>query len=109
MDIKFVVEVNNIKEAKAISDQSIKRALEQCGAMWETTAKSIAPVDTGRLRNSIKHKAEGKDTEVVETNVEYAIYQEVGTRNQSGTPFIKPSGEQLVNTFKLLIENELKR
>lgn len=108
-DIKIVIDMNSLDDAKNLSDESIARALEQCGALWETTAKSLAPVDTGRLRNSIEHKAEGKNTEVVQTNVEYAIYQEMGTRYQSGTPFLKPSGEQLVGEFKRIIENELNR
>jgi HK97 gp10 family phage protein len=46
---------------------------------------------------------------VVETDVEYAIYQEMGTRYQSGTPFLKPSGESNIDTFKTVIENELKK
>lgn len=109
MAIKFVVESNNIKDAKALSDEAILRALEQCGSVWETSAKEITPVDTGRLRNSIKHKPQGKDTEVVETNVEYAFWVHDGARGRLGRPFIRMSGEQLVPTFKRIIENELKR
>lgn len=107
--ITFHVDANELKNVKELSDGAIERALEQCGAVWETNAKQLSPVDTGRLRNSIEHHAESKNTEVIQTNVEYAIYQEMGTRYQSGTPFIKPSGESLVNTFKTIIENELKR
>lgn len=107
--ITFKVEVNDLKEVKEIASESIERALEQCGALWESQAKMLSPVDTGRLRNSIEHHAENETTMVVETDVEYAVYQEMGTRYQRGTPFIKPSGEQLVQTFKQVIENELKR
>lgn len=108
-DIKFEIEMNELLSAKELAEESIARALEQCGALWETNAKQLSPVDTGRLRNSIEHHAENETTMVVETDVEYAVYQEMGTRYQSGTPFIKPSGEQLVQTFKQVIENELKR
>lgn len=108
-DIKFVVELNDIDKVKRISDESIKRALNQCGSVWETSAKALTPVDTGRLRNSIKHKEQGKNTEVVETNVEYAVYVHEGARGRLGRPFIRMSGERLVNTFKRIIENELKR
>ena len=56
--IDFIIDENDIGKAKAISDQDIRRALEQCGALWETDAKKITPVDTGRLRNS----QEGSET-----------------------------------------------
>jgi len=108
-EIRFEVKVDNFGKVKELSDEAIERALEQCGALWESYAKQLAPVDTGRLRNSIEHHAESTNTMIVETNVEYAIYQELGTRYQSGTPFIKPSGESNVTTFKSVIENELKR
>lgn len=107
--ITFKIEADNIEQIKAFADEAVARALEQCGAVWETSAKDHAPVDTGRLRNSIEHHAEGNDTMVVATDVEYAIYQELGTSRMAGQPFIKPSGESLVPTFKNIIENELKK
>lgn len=53
-------------------EAAIKRALEICGGKAETYAKQLCPVDTGNLRNSITHKQEGDDTELIGTNVEYA-------------------------------------
>ena len=108
-EIRFEIKVDELKQVKELSDEAVARALEQCGALWESYAKQMAPVDTGRLRNSIEHHPEGTDTVVVGTDVEYAIYQEMGTRYQSGTPFIKPSGESNIDTFKTVIENELKK
>lgn len=108
-EIIIEIKMDKLRQVKELSDEAVARALEQCGALWESYAKKMAPVDTGRLRNSIEHHPEGNDTMVVETDVEYAIYQEVGTRYQSGTPFMKPSGERNINTFKTVIENELRR
>lgn len=107
--ITFKVEADNIEQIKQFSDEAVARALEQCGAVWENNAKGLAPVDTGRLRNSIEHHPEGNDTVVVETNVEYAGYQELGTSRMAAHPYMKPSGESLVGTFKNIIENELKK
>lgn len=49
----------------------------------------------GNLRTSIKSRVynRGKNdvVGVVFTPVEYAIYQEFGTRYQSGTPFMRPA------------------
>lgn len=108
-EIRIEIKMDELGQVKELSDEAVARALEQCGALWESGAKQMAPVDTGRLRNSIEHHPEGNDTVVVETDVEYAIYQEMGTRYQSGTPFMKPSGESNINTFKTVIENELKK
>jgi len=108
-EIRIEIEMNELQNVKELAEESIARALEQCGALWESYAKQMAPVDTGRLRNSIEHHQEGNDTMVVETDVEYAVYQEMGTRYQSGTPFMKPSGESNIDTFKTVIENELKK
>jgi HK97 gp10 family phage protein len=60
----------------------------------ELEAKRLAPVDTGRLRASVTHQM-GVDATgpvgFVGSPVEYAIYQEMGTRFQSGTPFLRPA------------------
>ena len=65
-----------------------------------STAKGFAPVDTGALRDSIEveelKNASGDITgyDVVagdEEIVDYASYQEEGTKYQSGQPFMKPA------------------
>lgn len=109
MAIEIVIDANELDLVKEISDEAVARALELCGAKWETDAKQLAPVDTGRLRNSIEHHPEGNDTMIVETDVEYATYQEMGTSRMKAHPFMKPSGEENVDTFKNIIENELNR
>lgn len=106
--MRIVVDENNIDEVKMISDIACKRALEKWGQSYENHAKSYAPVDTGRLRNSIEHHAEGDDTMVVQTDVEYAVYQELGTSKQSGTPYMRPAGNNHLAEYKTIIETELK-
>ena len=68
-------------------------------------AKLRAPVDTARLRNSISYKTfernknNDKPTSLVPTqfegyvgtNVDYAIYQEFGTRFQAPQSFLRPA------------------
>lgn len=60
----------------------------------ETTAKRLCPVDTGRLRASITHVIgieEGKQAAYVGSNVEYAIYQELGTYKMAAQPYLRPA------------------
>lgn len=60
----------------------------------EAAAKRACPVDTGRLRASLTHVIE-EDGEglyaVVGTNVEYAIYVELGTGRTRAQPYLRPA------------------
>jgi hypothetical protein len=120
-------------EVKEELEAACLRALEQCGFAAEGYAKYLAPVDTGRLRNDISHRVDpATNTVYVGTNVEYAVYQEFGTGKyyEGGTPkpwtytdakgnqhwtggnrakpFIKPAVADHVDTYRKIIERELK-
>ena len=61
-------------------ENTVTRVLETCGLVAEGYAKRLAPVDTGSLRNSISHKVDtGGGVVYIGTNVEYAVYVEMGT------------------------------
>jgi HK97 gp10 family phage protein len=92
-------------------------------------AKTSAPVQFGRLKNSIMYKVAGKDSQYEEggfndgggekaqgkdkvtlnpqgqwkptayvgTNLEYAVYQEYGTRRQKGRAFMRPALQIVFN------------
>lgn len=106
MNIKVIV--NNLDEAKVMSTVACRQALNMWGQAFENHAKDYAPVDTGRLQNSIKHERVDDETEAVQTNVEYAVYQEMGTSRQKGTPFMRPAGMNHLAEYKKIIESALK-
>lgn len=54
----------------------------------ERTAESLAPVDTGRLRDSIRSEG-GR----VYTDVEYAGFVEYGTSDTPAQPFMRPAAD----------------
>ena len=90
-------------------DAAIERALEIIGQRAERYAKKDCPVDTGRLRNSIIHQREGKETEIIGTNVEYAPYVEYGTsRNRHPQPFIRPAALNHSDEYKQIAESCLR-
>ena len=75
------VEVNitdNSGELLRILEGRKAAALEAIGITAEGYAKIRTPVDTGRLRNSITHAVKGNDV-YIGTNVEYAVWLELGT------------------------------
>lgn len=81
MDVK--VESHRI-EVEAAMKEAVEAALEAMGTQCESHAKSnitrMGRVDTGDLRNSIAHQVVTSEQAVyVGSNLEYALYNEVGT------------------------------
>lgn len=75
--------------------QAIGVEVKRSALNIEGGAKRRAPVDTGRLRNSITHViAEGGLKARIGTNVEYAAHVEFGTRRMRAQPYLQPSFEE---------------
>lgn len=66
----------------------------------EATAKGLAPVDTGALMNSIQAQPTGQLSAIVNTGVDYAIYQEYGTYKMAAQPFMVPATVQNAGPFR---------
>lgn len=60
----------------------------------EAGAKSMAPVDTGLLRSSIAAKGSGLAW-VVESPVDYSVFQEFGTSRMAAQPYMIPAAERV--------------
>lgn len=86
----------------------VENILDELGQVGEALAKENAPVDTGTLRRSITHEVQGRSGGVEEgewyvrigTNIEYAVFQELGTRNHAAHPFLRPILPELENYLK---------
>ncbi len=116
---------------------AIIRALVRIGMQAESFAKKKLTqnnsVDTGRLRNSITFKVnENKEEVYVGTPVEYAPYVELGTgkhysggrqdpwvyedskgnwhmtHGQRAKPFLKPAAANHAQSYKNIVEDEMK-
>lgn len=76
------------------ADGPVGRAVIRSTARIERTAKRICPVDTGRLRSSITRSL-GRDSRglfgEVGSNVEYAVYVELGTSRAQAQPYLRPA------------------
>ena len=106
MNVQFT---DNSKEIIEAMQQATVRALEKCGLTAEGYAKKLAPVDTGNLRNSITHEVDdGESAAYIGTNVEYAPYVCLGTIHMKAQPFLKPAVADHANTYRKIIEKELK-
>lgn len=134
--MKFTVTDNSQAILDALPPAK-ERALEAIGMQAEANAKievTRAVYDTpaswyrrtGALRNSISHASDG-DSAYVGTNLEYAVYVEMGT-SQGGRswvfkgddgefhvtkgmpprPFIRPAVENYMDEYKALAEEMLR-
>lgn len=122
-------------EVLAEKHDAVLRALERVGMQAESYAKDLAPVDTGAGRNSISHKVdESEPAAYIGTNLDYMIYQELGTgiyaeggggrptpwvyqddkgnyhwtRGNPAQPFLAPAVKDHAQTYRNIIEDELK-
>lgn len=112
---------------------AVARGLERCGEKAEGYASDLCPVDTGNLRSSITHTV-NEDTAYIGTNVEYGVYQEMGTGKYAANgggrptpwayqdvygnwhwtagnranPFIKPAIANHMGTYRNIMEDALK-
>lgn len=100
---------DNSKKVLSEFKAGIAKALEEIGITAEGYAKLKCPVDTGNLRNSIAHSA-GNDgnSEYIGTNVEYAPYQELGTKYAVGKHFLKDAAGNHGGEYKQIVKNSLK-
>lgn len=75
--LKFTIKDNRSEIIHELENKKTA-ILEAIGLQAESNAKLNCPVDTGNLRNSITHTVSG-DTVYIGTNVEYGVWNEVGT------------------------------
>lgn len=124
---------DNSGKVKKEFDAAVLRALEKCGLTAEGYAKTLCPVDTGNLRNSITHQVEsGEPAVYIGSNSEYAAYVELGTgkyypggrqdpwvyqdakgnwhitNGQRAKPYLKPAVADHAGQYKSIIKGVLE-
>lgn len=130
MEIKIVDNSDMVLEELL---EATYRAMWRCGSEATGYAKDLVRVNTGNLRNSITHVVQGKSA-IIGTNVSYGLYEELGTgiyaeggggrptpwayqdangdwhwtRGNPAHPFLKPAVADHAQTYRNIIEDELK-
>ena len=85
-------------EAAARADERAKELEREWGEDVAGEMRRNAPVDTGRMRDSISQTAPG----VVEVGVDYAVYVDRGTSRMPPQEFVRPS----LNAVRPRVERE---
>lgn len=125
---------NYAPDVKQALKEACLRALERIGSQAEGYAFDLAPDDTGNLKNSLTHSVDEDELSVtIGTPNEYAVYVEMGTglyvdggrktpwvykdkktgkwvrtHGQKAQPYLKPAITNHIETYKNIIEDELK-
>lgn len=107
-DVKFSSHKDDVMR---LMNEQVVSWLEAIGEDAADTAAQKAPVDTGRLKNSISHAVIPSNKEVqIGTNVEYAPYQEFGTsRGVVGKHYLQFGATAHVAEYGRLLERILKQ
>lgn len=88
--------INNI-------DKSAESILEEGCENIKAQAKDLAPVVTGKLRDSIDTKYDNKEYKhegYIYADVDYALSVELGKYNRPPKPYLYPAYQQNVEFFK---------
>lgn len=133
VSVRVSTKVDNLDEALKASNKGNNASIISICLGVQGYAKRLAPVDTGYLKGSITYKTFTKDgggdsplnvqpkenQGFVGTNVEYALYQEFGTRNNvPPQPFMRPAiliaespqqAKEIADLFNAEMDKELPR
>ena len=107
MAINIIMTENHAKELLAELVKAKKAALTAVGIRAVSDVAALAPVDTGRLQNSITYRLRDENSVVIGSNVEYAPYQELGTSRNRAHPYLRPGLTQNQETYKQIVEKYL--
>ena len=80
----------------------VAEEMERLGVHAEGIAKELCPVDTGNLRAHIRHVTQLDESDqvcgYVGSDVNYAIYPELGTKYQAPQPYLRPAVQEALNS-----------
>ncbi len=89
VNIKSTLKWNGTTAIKDLDSANFK-ALTESAILVENKAVTTVHVDTGALKGSIKRDVE-KTTAYIGTNLEYAPFEELGTRFRPPHPYLRPA------------------
>lgn len=120
-------------EVSAAIKAALLRGLEKVGLVAEGYAKTLCPVDTGNLRNSITHAVDEQEpAAIIGTNNSYAAYVCLGTgkyadggrptpwvykdakgqfhwtAGNKAQPFLKPAVSDHAEQYRDILKKELE-
>lgn len=97
--IKITIQSNRFKQIAKKARKAVGAIVHKAAFDIEARAKSIVPVDTGMLKNSITTEFPNEISAIVAPHTEYEQYVEFGTRRQRAQPYMRPAAEKVRPAF----------
>lgn len=91
-EVTISIVFNDLPAIAAALQPNANKAARQTAESIAEMAQSLAPVRTGRLRDSITVDQDSEGA-TVSTDVNYAVFQEYGTSHDPARPYITPAAE----------------
>ena len=107
ISIKATVDMNFNMDNLDI-DGIVKRELADTASDIEEEAKANCPVDTGRLKSSIKADVQGLEANIG-TDVEYAHFVHDGTYKMAARPFLESAANKELEGIEDRIADAIAR
>ncbi len=103
-----ITQVNiRVRAKSAKIKRGISRAISKAGFLVERSAKRRSPVDTGRLRASIRTDIRPL-TATIAPHTNYAVFVHNGTRNQRAQPFLTQGLDDALSEIRAVFNREIK-
>ena len=118
-DIKFVSHADEVmrkseqvfhEAMELVAQQGESNAIAEVTKLVYDTPESPYYVRTGTLRNSIGHGyVREEKAAYIGTDLEYAPYVELGTRNMHERPFLRNAALNYADEYRELLEDAIKK
>ena len=89
-----------------------KKAAQRTADWAYLQARSLVPVDTGNLRDSIDYEirqTEASFAVVIFAGAEYALYVELGTSRMQAQPYLRPVLDRIGEVHRRFLAEEVAR
>lgn len=94
-DFKIEIKFNHFPQLAEKAHKAVSEIVRKAALDVEGQAKTVVPIDTGALHNSIDVKMEGDLTAIIGPHTDYAVYVEFGAPkiNHRAQPYMTPAAE----------------
>lgn len=99
MSARIVVKYNRLPQLAARLPDAVGAIVRKAAFDIEANAKTIVPVDTGTLKNSIRSEFPSPTKAIIAPHTDYAIYVELGTQKMRARPYMRPAAEKVAPAF----------
>ena len=80
-------------------------AMEEAGSLFVAEAQRYCPVDTGKLRDSIRSEVEGLEM-FAGSDLDYSVPVELGTRRAPPQPYLRPAFDSVLPMVVAILEQK---